>query len=210
MSFKTLVLLFWALLASASARAQSDVERMLSAAQDQVGVTILYAPSYQRLDYPGGDVPRDRGVCTDVLIRALRAVNVDLQVDVHRDMKAHFEAYPAIWGLKTPDPNIDHRRVPNLERYLQRVGKGLPIGDDPAPFLPGDFVSWRLDRGQPHIGMVANDLSTDGKRHLIIHNIGDGVQVEDVLFEWRMTGHFRYFDGSGMVESASAVASADP
>lgn len=176
-----------------AARAESDAARMLSAAHAQVGVTLTYAPAYARLAYPGGDVPLDRGVCSDVIVRALRAVSVDLQVDLHRDMRAHFDAYPAYWGLRKPDPNIDHRRVPNLERYFERIGKAVPISSDPATFLPGDFVSWRLESGQPHIGIVSSWRSADRLRPLIIHNIGSGAQVEDVLFEWKMTGHFRYF-----------------
>jgi uncharacterized protein len=199
-----LIVLAGTLVASAPARAQSDVDRMLTAAQAQVGVTVRYAPAYQTLDFPGGDVPIDRGVCSDVLIRALRAVDVDLQVEVNRDMQLNFDAYPDIWGLKRPDPNIDHRRVPNLERYFQRHGKSLPISEDPAQFQPGDFVSWRLDAGQPHIGIVSDALSADGRRYLIIHNIGNGVEVEDALFEWKMTGHFRYFAGP------ASAASPDP
>lgn len=192
------------LMAGATAQARSDTELMLAAAQAQVGVTVAYAPAYRRLDFPGGDVPLDRGVCSDVLVRALRAVGVDLQLEVNRDMRAHFEDYPDIWGLQRPDPNIDHRRVPNLERYLLRMGKALPVSDDPAAFRPGDIVSWRLDGGQPHIGIVADSLAADGQRHQVIHNIGDGVQIEDVLFEWKMTGHFRYF------ADPSGTASVDP
>ncbi|HMM66646.1 MAG TPA: DUF1287 domain-containing protein [Dokdonella sp.] len=182
-----------ALTMAAAARAGDEVERMLAAAHAQVGVTVAYAPAYVRLAYPGGDLPPDRGVCSDVIVRAMRAVGIDLQVDVHRDMRAHFAAYPAYWGLTRPDPNIDHRRVPNLERYFQRLGKALPPGADAQSFLPGDFVSWRLDGGQPHIGIVSGRRSADRLRPLVIHNIGAGTQVEDVLFEWKMTGHFRYF-----------------
>ena len=168
---------------------------MLAAAHAQIGVTVRYAPAYVRLDYPGGDVAVDRGVCSDVLIRAMRAVDVDLQVAVHRDMRAHFSDYPRHWGLTRPDANIDHRRVPNLERYFERSGKSLPLSRDPADFEAGDFVSWRLDGGQPHIGIVSDQRSADGLRPLIVHNIGAGTQLEDVLFEWKMSGHFRYFAG---------------
>jgi hypothetical protein len=202
--FGRLIALFFALAGVAIAQSPADVDRMLAAAQAQVGVTVRYAPAYQSLEFPGGDVPIDRGVCTDVLIRALRAVDVDLQLEVNRDMRANFDAYPDIWGLTRPDPNIDHRRVPNLERYLQRHGKRLPTSDDPARFQAGDFVSWRLETGQPHIGIVSNSRSADGRRYLIIHNIGNGVEVEDVLFEWKMTGHFRYFAGP------ASAASPDP
>jgi uncharacterized protein YijF (DUF1287 family) len=187
--------LFGLLLLASAARAHGDLERMLADAHAQIGVTVRYAPAYVRLDYPGGDLPVDRGVCSDVLVRALRAVGIDLQVVVHRDMLAHFSAYPRHWGLTRPDANIDHRRVPNLERYFERSGKSLLLSPDPVDFEAGDFVSWRLDGGQPHIGIVSDRRSADGRRPLIVHNIGAGVQLEDVLFEWKMTGHFRYFAG---------------
>lgn len=186
---------FALLLLAGAARGDGETGRMLAAAHAQIGVTVRYAPAYVRLDYPGGDVAVDRGVCSDVLIRAMRAVGVDLQVDVHRDMRAHFSDYPRHWGLTRPDANIDHRRVPNLERYFERSGKSLPLSRDPADFEPGDFVSWRLDGGQPHIGIVSDQRSADGLRPLIVHNIGAGTQLEDVLFEWKMSGHFRYFAG---------------
>ena len=183
------------LLLAGAARGEGETGRMLAAAHAQIGVTVRYAPAYVRLDYPGGDVAADRGVCSDVLIRAMRAVDVDLQVAVHRDMRAHFSDYPRHWGLTRPDANIDHRRVPYLERYFERSGKSLPLSRDPADFEPGDFVSWRLDGGQPHIGIVSDQRSADGLRPLIVHNIGAGTQLEDVLFEWKMSGHFRYFAG---------------
>jgi uncharacterized protein YijF (DUF1287 family) len=189
------LLLAFALLSAAPAWAQTDAERVAAAALAQVGVTLHYAPEYRRLDYPGGDLPLDRGVCTDVVIRALRAVGVDLQVEVHRDMQANFASYPADWGLRRPDASIDHRRVPNLEHFFRRHGKALPIRRDATGFLPGDLASWRLDGGQPHIGVVSAERSADGQRPLIVHNIGAGAQLEDVLFEWKMTGHFRYFAG---------------
>ncbi|MGB0134161.1 DUF1287 domain-containing protein [Dokdonella sp.] len=202
---RCLPFLLGALAAGAIAQSPTDVGEMLAAAHSQVGVTVSYAPAYRRLSYPGGDVPMDRGVCTDVLVRALRAVDVDLQVEVHRDMRANFDAYPDHWGLKRPDPNIDHRRVPNLERFFMRMGKSLPLGTDAADFQPGDFVSWRLDGGQPHIGMVSGSLGANGRRPMIIHIIGNSVQVEDVLFDWKMTGHFRYF-----AQPASAAATGRP
>ena len=186
---------FALLLLAGAARAEGEAGCMLAAAHAQIGVTVRYAPAYVRLDYPGGDVALDRGVCSDVLIRAMRAVGIDLQVDVHRDMRAHFSDYPRHWGLTGPDANIDHRRVPNLERYFERSGKSLPLSRDPTDFEAGDFVSWRLDGGQPHIGIVSDQRSSDGLRPLIIHNIGAGTQLEDVLFEWKMSGHFRYFAG---------------
>lgn len=181
------------LLAAYAPAAASDVEKMLDAAIAQVGVTTDYDPAYVRLAYPGGDVPLDRGVCSDVVIRAFRAVDVDLQVEVHEDMRSHFSKYPGIWGLRQADANIDHRRVPNLETWFTRRGKALPIGSNAADFLPGDVVSWRLDNGLPHIGLVARQRSADGARPLVIHNIGAGAQLEDVLFQWKINGHFRYF-----------------
>ena len=181
------------LLCLSSARAEGDIEALLSAARAQIGVTTSYDPAYVRLDYPGGDVPMDRGVCTDVLIRSMRGIGIDLQREVHRDMRMHFSSYPAIWGLKRPDSNIDHRRVPNLETWLSRKGRSAPISTDAADYLPGDFVSWRLDGGLPHIGIVSAQRSADQQRPLLIHNIGSGTRFEDVLFAWKITGHYRWF-----------------
>ena len=173
--------------------AQDGVGKLLDAAVAQVGVTTSYDPAYVSLDYPLGDVPADRGVCTDVLVRALRAVGVDLQVELHRDMRAHFTDYPSLWGLRRPDANIDHRRVPNLEAWLTRKQRGWPVSDEAADYRAGDFVSWRLEGGLPHIGIVAAQRSADGQRPLIIHNIGAGVRIEDVLFAWTIRGHYRWF-----------------
>lgn len=179
--------------ATHAACAASDAERLVGAASAQVGVTTTYDSAYVKIAYPGGDVPLDRGVCSDVLIRAFRAVDIDLQVKLHEDMSSNFPAYPAIWGLRGPDANIDHRRVPNLETWLTRQGMALPLAGDAADFRPGDVISWRLDNGLPHIGLVSDRRSLDGKRPLVIHNIGAGAQIEDVLFEWKLNGHFRYF-----------------
>ncbi len=178
---------------AATVFAQDERERMLAAAHAQVGVTVLYDPAYRRIAFPGGDVPLDRGVCSDVIVRAWRAVGVDLQAELHRDMRKHFAAYPRNWRLAQPDPNIDHRRVPNLETWLQRRGSALAVSEDPRDYLAGDIVTWRLERGQPHIGIVSDRRSADGQRPLIVHNIGAGTQVEDVLFEWRIHTRFRYF-----------------
>ncbi|MBL0165032.1 MAG: DUF1287 domain-containing protein [Xanthomonadales bacterium] len=176
--------------------AAGDVDRLLAAALGQIGVTTSYDPGYARLSYPGGDVPIDRGVCSDVIIRAMRAVDVDLQVELQRDMRDHFAAYPSLWGLKRPDSNIDHRRVPNLETWFARKGKTLPVTNAAADYLPGDFVSWRLDDGLPHIGIVAAQRSADQLRPLIIHNIGAGVRAEDLLFAWPISGHYRWFSAA--------------
>ena len=165
--------------------------RLVAAARAQVGVTVRYDPSYRALAYPGGDVPLDRGVCTDVVIRAYRAIGLDLQVAVYEDMTRAWSAYPKGWGLSAPDRNIDHRRVPNLVRFFERRAGALELGRDPTRFLPGDLVTWRLPSGVPHIGIVS-DRQTSG-RPLVLHNIGAGAAEEDVLFEFVQTGHYRYF-----------------
>jgi uncharacterized protein YijF (DUF1287 family) len=184
------LVLSWLLAASA---ASADERRaVLDAAHAQVGVTRHYDGSYVRLAYPGGDVPAERGVCTDVVIRALRAAGIDLQREVHEDMRRDFAAYPPLWGLSRPDRNIDHRRVPNLETWFRRAGHALPVGQAAADYAPGDIVSWRLPNGLPHIGIVSDRRAADGSgRRLVVHNIGAGARVEDVLFAWPPIGHFR-------------------
>ncbi len=186
------VSLLLVLTGSALSSLTTDVRatELATAAVQQVGVTTGYDGSYRRLAYPGGDVPVDSGVCTDVLIRAYRQLGIDLQVRVHEDMRANFAEYPSLWGLSRPDRNIDHRRVPNLEVYFRRHGQVLAGGNDPAAYRSGDIVSWRLDSGLPHIGIVA-DRQVAG-RPLVVHNIGAGAQIEDVLFAWKIVGHFRY------------------
>jgi uncharacterized protein YijF (DUF1287 family) len=163
------------------------------AARDQVGVTLIYDPAYAGLAFPGGDVPPERGVCSDVVVRAFRvAYGIDLQLAVNRDMKAAFSAYPPLWGLKATDRNIDHRRVPNLETLFRRIGAERPTSSDPAAYLPGDVVSFRLTgSGLAHIGIVDAGRSRDGTRPLVTHNIGRGTRTEDILFDHRIVGHFR-------------------
>lgn len=173
--------------------APPEVAKLLDAAHRQVGVTHLYDGGYVRLDYPGGDVPADRGVCTDVVIRALRATGLDLQKEVHEDMRRHFAAYPKLWGLSRPDRNIDHRRVPNLETWLRRQGHGLAASAMASDYRPGDLVSWRLPGGLPHIGLVSDRKVRGADRYLVVHNIGQGTRVEDVLLAWPPVGHFRVF-----------------
>ena len=186
---RSLVLLL-AVLAS-PVLAGSEPSRLTTAARDQVGVTVTYDPAYARLGFPGGDVPRDRGVCTDVVIRALRdAWGIDLQLAVNRDMKADFAAYPALWGLTKTDRNIDHRRVPNLATLFARIGAEVPLDEGPTPYLPGDIVTWKLPGNLDHIGIVSDRLAADGTP-LVLHNIGRGAQEEDILFAYPMTGHFR-------------------
>jgi len=182
-------------LSPAAARAETAQAALdlVAAARAQVGVTLSYDPSYQRIAYPMGDVPMERGVCSDVVIRAFRATGIDLQEELHRDMKRHFGAYPKSWGLSAPDPNIDHRRVPNLATWFTRQGYALAVSDDSAAYRAGDVVAWALNDGRPHIGIVSDRRSEDGARPLVIHNIGWGAREEDVLFEYRIAGHFRAF-----------------
>jgi uncharacterized protein len=165
---------------------------LLEAARAQVGVTVIYDGSYARLRYPGGDVPAERGVCTDVLIRAYRKAGIDLQVLVHEDMSRAFGAYPHLWGLSAPDSNIDHRRVQNLRVFFARHGKTLPVTSSVRDYRPGDIVVWRLSSGVPHIGLVSSRVVPGTERPLVIHNIGQGTQEEDVLFLYAITGHYRY------------------
>lgn len=153
---------------------------------------VLYDPSYFRIDYPNGDVPAGKGVCTDVVIRAYRKLGVDLQKEVHEDMKANFDKYPKNWGLSRPDRNIDHRRVPNLMFFFARHGTVMEITADSEDYLPGDIVCWNLGGGTTHIGIVSKKKSWNRKRHLIIHNIGVGQVLEDCLFSYNVIGHYRF------------------
>lgn len=153
---------------------------------------VTYDPSYFSIDYPNGDVPADKGVCTDVIIRAYRKAGIDLQKEVHEDMKVNFSSYPKIWGLKTTDKNIDHRRVPNLMTFFKRKDAEKEITMNPDDYLPGDIVCWNLGGGVTHIGIVVNKKSKDGKRNLIVHNIGNGQVLQDCLFDYKIIGHYRY------------------
>jgi uncharacterized protein YijF (DUF1287 family) len=166
------------------------VEKLLEGAERQVGVTVVYDGSYRRLAYPGGDVPPERGVCTDVVVRAYRNAGIDLQALVHEDLRRAFAAYPQLWGARRPDRNIDHRRVPNLATFFARHGEVLPVSREAADYRPGEIVTWRLASGLPHIGIVSARL--EGGRPLVIHNIGAGTVFEDVLFANPVTGRFRY------------------
>ncbi len=153
---------------------------------------VVYDPAYFSIDYPNGDIPSDRGVCTDVIIRAYRKCGVDLQKEVHEDMNSNFESYPKIWGLSSTDKNIDHRRVPNLMKFFDRQNATKPITDNPNDYLPGDIVCWNLGGGITHIGIVVNIKSRDGQRNMIVHNIGEGQVMEDCLFDFKIIGHYRY------------------
>lgn len=177
------------------ALAGSDRVCLAQSARAQIGVTVRYDPAYTRMAYPGGDVASDRGVCTDVVIRAYRALGLDLQQLVHEDMRAHFGAYPRNWGLQRPDANIDHRRVPNLATFFARHGSQLAIPGDDAEWLAGDLVTWRLPSGVPHIGIISERKSAAGVP-LVIHNIGLGTREEDMLHAFSITGAFRYRPGA--------------
>lgn len=153
---------------------------------------ITYDPSYFSIDYPNGDVPEGKGVCTDVIIRAYRKLNIDLQKEVHEDMIANFNKYPKNWGLSKTDKNIDHRRVPNLMVFFSKFGKVKSTSRNAEDYLPGDIVCWNLGGGTTHIGLVVNKKSDDGKRYLIVHNIGNGQELSDCLFDYKIIGHYSY------------------
>jgi len=158
----------------------------------QTTQTFLYDGSYQQIAYPMGDVPIERGVCTDVIIRAYRELGTDLQVLVHEDMRKYFDQYPKIWGLKTTNTNIDHRRVPNLKVFFKRHGTVLPVSKNPEDYKPGSLVTWVLPGNLPHIGIVSSFRTKDGQRPMIIHNVGQGTVLEDFLFAYPITGHYLY------------------
>lgn len=189
---KTLVFGLAILLCLETALAQSTSERLVSAALELTKHQVEYDPSYFSIAYPNGDVPANKGVCTDVIIRAYRKVGKDLQQEVHEDMKAHFDLYPKNWGLTKTDRNIDHRRVPNLMKFFVRKGASKPMTQDAADYLPGDIVCWNLGGAITHIGIVVNLKSEDGKRRLVVHNIGAGQVLADCLFQYKIIGHYRY------------------
>ena len=169
-------------------------QALVAAALDRTRHTVRYDGSYHAIAYPGGDVPAGIGVCTDVVVRAYRVLGTDLQQLVHEDMSAHFAAYPSrrIWGLTAPDPNIDHRRVPNLQTYFSRHGQVLPVTTDAADYAPGDLVTWMLPGNLPHIGIVTDRSSARSGLPMVVHNIGAGPRMEDMLFDYPITGHYRY------------------
>jgi uncharacterized protein YijF (DUF1287 family) len=162
-------------------------------AESIVDPDIIYDPAYYKIPYPMGDVPADRGVCTDVIIRTYRKLGIDLQKLVHEDMKSNFDKYPKKWGLKSPDTNIDHRRVANLMTFFKRAGGAKYIADDPKYYKPGDMVVWDLGHGVLHIGMVSTKKSdVDKNRYMIVHNIGYGQVLDDILFNYEIIGHYWY------------------
>ena len=190
------------LLQASTALAATEVSsKLVIGAKERLSHSVTYDGRYLRIDYPNGDVPSDIGVCTDVVIRAYRSLSIDLQQLVHEDMKANFEQYPSkrIWGLSRPDTNIDHRRVPNMQVFFERNGLSLPLSTKKEDFLPGDIVTWMLPSNLPHIGIVVDEKSTRTRNHMIVHNIGRGPKLDDILFSYEMTGHYR-FDGLVVLE----------
>ena len=172
----------------------SFAEKLSNAAIQIIDKDVVYTPDYVKLKYPNGDVPSKTGVCTDLIIRAYRKLNIDLQKEVHEDMVANFTKYPNLkkWGLKTTDKNIDHRRVPNLEVFFGRKGKTLSITQNANNYKTGEIVTWMIHDKLPHIGIITHLKSKDGKRNLIVHNVGNGQVLEDCLFSYTIVGHFQY------------------
>ena len=167
------------------------IKKVVDSAIEQTQLTFEYDPAYAKLDYPGGDVPIVRGVCADVIVRAFRSAGVDLQKDVHEDMNRNFARYPDNWGARRPDSNIDHRRVPNLMTFFKRSDRSLPISKQSSDYLPGDIVAWELDNRLLHIGLVTDAVAEKTQNYQIVHNIGAGARLEDVIFNWKIIGHYR-------------------
>ena len=172
--------------------ANSFSQQLLEAAQKRTTQQVTYDGSYLAIAYPMGDVPVTQGVCTDLVIRAYRSVEIDLQQLVHEDMQANFSVYPKIWNLHSTDTNIDHRRVPNLQTFFKRNGRELTVSQEVGDYKPGDLVTWMLPGNLPHIGIVSNQIAQGSKRPKIIHNIGRGPVEDDILFKYPVTGHYRY------------------
>jgi uncharacterized protein len=168
-----------------------QIKKLVDSAIEQTRQTFEYDPSYAKLAYPNGDVPVQRGVCADVIVRAFRNAGIDLQKEVHDDMTRHFSAYPGKWGARRPDSNIDHRRVANLMTLFERKSKSVSITSDSADYVPGDVVAWELDNRLLHIGLVTDAVAVDTQKYLIVHNIGAGARLEDVLMAWKIIGHYR-------------------
>jgi len=188
-----LIVFLWMQSQGLSAQATVDFnKRLASAAVTLTRDDVVYDPSYFRIPYPNGDVPAGKGVCTDVVIRAYRKLNIDLQQLVHEDMKANFDVYPKRWGMRGTDTNIDHRRVPNLMTFFSRKGKSIPMSKVASDYLPGDIVTWDLGHGITHIGLVSDQKTKDNSRYLIVHNIGSGQVLADCLFQFSITGHYRF------------------
>lgn len=175
-----------------SAQETDFYKRLSNAAIELTKDKVVYDPGYYTIPYPNGDVPADKGVCTDVIIRAYRKLGIDLQQKIHEDMKANFSKYPKKWGMKSTDKNIDHRRVPNQATFFSRFGSVKKISDKAEDYIVGDIVTWDLGGGITHIGIVTDRMSADKKRPLIVHNIGQGQVLQDCLFSYKVTGHYTY------------------
>lgn len=194
------LLLLVAVINPVQAEPDTFYSQLVQAAMARTEHQVRYDGSYFQLDYPNGDVPANIGVCTDVIIRSYRQLGVDLQVLVHEDMQGNFAQYPSkrIWGLTRPDKNIDHRRVPNLQAFFTRNGQVLTVSHDASDYQAGDIVTWMLPGNLPHIGILVAQQADDTQRPLVVHNIGAGPQLEDVLFEYPITGHYRYQPSLGI------------
>ncbi|MGY8909531.1 MAG: DUF1287 domain-containing protein [Flavobacteriales bacterium] len=192
MKNKTIFILFFVFHYVINIQAQED--KLSLAALELTKDNVVYDPSYFSIKYPNGDVPKGKGVCTDVIIRAYRKLGIDLQKEVHEDMKANFNLYPKIWGLNNTDKNIDHRRVPNLMTFFSRKGTVKSITKNPDDYKPGDIICWNLGGAITHTGIVVNKKSQDNKRFLIVHNIGAGQVLQDCLFDFKIIGHYRYLN----------------
>src|SRR5580765_7474845 len=201
------LLLVAGMLAAQPAQSRQDFLRKFStAALERTQHVVRYDGAYVRIPYPGGDVPAGTGACTDEVIRAYRALGIDLQKEVHEDMAANFSIYPTRWGRRAPDTNIDHRRVPNLMVFFSRKGEALPVTSRAEDYAPGDLVTWELGGGATHIGMVVDKKTFFARRYMIVHNIGSGPKLEDVLFSWKITGHYRYFGPSSSPKTGAKGA----
>lgn len=194
MMVRRILMLLMILAGMSQVYADTSAAALVAAAIDRTQHTVRYDGRYVVIDYPGGDVPADIGVCTDVVIRAYRKLGIDLQKRVHEDMRANFDAYPSrrIWGLTSADRNIDHRRVPNLQTFFSRQGIVLPVTREPDSYKPGDLVTWMLPGNLPHIGIVTDRIDPASGHPLIVHNIGAGPKLDDILFRYQITGHYRY------------------
>ena len=168
-----------------------QIKKVVDSALEQTRQTFSYDPSYTKLDYPNGDVSIERGVCADVIVRAFRNAGIDLQKEVHEDMTRNFSAYPAKWGARKPDSNIDHRRVANLMTLFERKVKSVAISAKPSDYIPGDVVAWELDNRLLHIGLITDAVAADSRNYLVVHNIGSGARLEDVVMAWKVIGHYR-------------------
>lgn len=193
MKTKAIFFVVWYLFSVSTLIAQNDFSvRLCRAAEELTHQQVTYDPSYFKISYPNGDVPANKGVCTDVVIRAYRKLGIDLQRLVHEDMQRNFSKYPALWGMERTDTNIDHRRVPNLMIFFSRHGTRLKISATPSDYKAGDIVTWNLGGNTPHIGIVIHKKSEDGKRNLVVHNIGGGQVIADCLFDFSITGHYSF------------------